>query len=71
MRDLREKTPDHLQTELGLSHMTLGPLARLEPTDVRWRALKISILNHTATGAPHSNMYLSLSGTQNLICSVY
>ena len=34
--DPREKTPDHTQAELGLSHMTR---ARLEPTAVRWRAI--------------------------------
>ena len=46
----QEKTHDHPQAELGLSHMW----SQLEPTAVRcwaFRALKISIFNHFATGA--------------------
>ena len=49
-----QKTPDHLQAELGLSHTVTR--ARLEPTTVTWRgfrALKISSLNHLAAGAAH------------------
>ena len=47
-RDPREKTPDHPQAEQGLSHM--WPELGLNP---QWwvRALKISGLNHSTTGA--------------------
>ena len=52
IRDPREKTPNQPQAELGLSHMWQIS-ARLQPTgwdDKRFRVLKISILNHSATG---------------------
>ena len=51
MEDLREKTPDHPQT-LGLSHT--WPEWGTNPQrwdDEQFRALKISGLNHSATGA--------------------
>ena len=50
--DLREKPPDHPQAELGLSHM--WPERGSNPQrwdDERFRALKISRLNHSAMGA--------------------
>ena len=46
-----EKTPDHMQAELGLYYM--WPELGLNPQqwdDERFRALKISGLNHSATG---------------------
>ena len=45
-----EKLPDNPRAELGLSHVIR---ARLKPQwwdDKRFRALKISVLNHSATG---------------------
>ena len=48
--DPREKPPD--QAELGFSHM--WPELDLNPQrwdDERFRALKINVLNHSATGA--------------------
>ena len=49
--DPREKPPDHPQAELGLSHMwpELGSNSQ-RWDDERFRALKISVLNHSATG---------------------
>ena len=50
--DPQAKTPDHTQAELGLSHM--WPAWGSNPQrwdDERFRALKISSLNHSATGA--------------------
>ena len=38
--DPREKTPDHLQAEFDFSHVTW---ARLEPTAVRWQAIKSQV----------------------------
>ena len=52
--DPRESPPDHPQAELGLSHM--WPERGLSPQlwdDERFRALKISGLNHSAKGAPY------------------
>ena len=52
MGDPREKPPDHPHAELGLSHM--WPKRGSNPQrwdDERFRALKISDLNHLATGA--------------------
>ena len=46
-----EKTPDHMQAELGLYYMWLE--LGLNPQrwdDERFRALKISGFNHSATG---------------------
>ena len=47
-----EKTPDHLQEELGLSHMwpELGSNPQLW-NEERFRALKISVFNHSTPGA--------------------
>ena len=53
--DSREKPPDNPQAELGLSHM--WPERGSNPQqwdDKRFRALKISGLNHSATGADNS-----------------
>ena len=50
--DPREKTPDHPQAELGSSRM--WPELGSNPQrwdDERLRAIKISSLNHSATGA--------------------
>ena len=50
MRGPQEKTPDHPQAELGLTHM--WPKLGSNPQqwdDQRFRALKISGLNHSAT----------------------
>ena len=50
----RETPPDHLQAELGLSHM--WPELGSNPEwwdDERFKALKISGLNHSAKGATH------------------
>ena len=55
--DLREKQPDHPQAQLVLSHMwpKLGSnLQRWD--DKRFRALKISSLNHSATCAAWSHI---------------
>ena len=51
MGDPQEKTSDHPQAELGLSHMwpELGSNPQ-QWDDKRFRMLKISILNHSATG---------------------
>ena len=51
MGDPQEKTPDHPQAELGLSHMwpELGSNP-LRWDDERFRVLKISDLNRSATG---------------------
>ena len=50
MGDPREKTPDHLQAELGLSHMwpELGANPQRWDDDL-FRGLKISVLNHSVT----------------------
>ena len=46
MGDPREKPPDHLQAEVGMSNP--------QRWDVNhFRALKISVLNHSATGATY------------------
>ena len=50
--DPREKPPEHPQAELGLSHM--WPELGSNPQrwdDERFRSLKVSGLNHSATGA--------------------
>ena len=52
----KKKTPDHLQAELGLSHML--PELGLNPQrldDERFRVLKISSLNLSAMGAAKSS----------------
>ena len=52
MGDPQEKTPDHQQAELGLSHMFPKLGSNQQQWDDEWfRALKISYLNHWATGA--------------------
>ena len=49
--DPQEKTPDHLQAELGLSHIWLELGSNPQRwDDERFRALKISDLNHSAIG---------------------
>ena len=49
MGDFQEKRPDHLQTELGLSHMWPERVSNPQRwDDEQFRALKI---NHLATGA--------------------
>ena len=47
-----EKPPDHPQVEHGLSHMWLELGSNPQQwDDERFRALKISVLNHSAIGA--------------------
>ena len=54
MGDPQEKSPDHPQAELGLSHMWPELGSNPQRWDVEWfRALKISIINHSATGAAY------------------
>ena len=57
--DPREKPPDHQQAELSLSHM--WPELGLNPQ--RWDdALKISVLNHSATGAAYFDIRYFIFG---------
>ena len=63
----REKPPDHPQAELGLSHM--WPELGSNPQrwdDERFRALKISGLNHSATGADNSLELFKVSVSQTV-----
>ena len=53
--DPREKPPDHLQEQLGLSHMWPEHGSNQQWwDDERFRALNFSGLNHSATGADNS-----------------
>ena len=62
--DSREKPLDHPQAELGLFHMWPEPGSNPQRwDDERFRALKISVLNHSATGGGgggHSLVYWSI-----------
>ena len=50
--DPRENPPDHLQAELGLSHMWPELCSNSQRwDDERFRSLNVSGLNHPATGA--------------------
>ena len=62
----REKTLDHLQAELGLPHIWLEPQ---QWDDDQFKVLKISILNHSATGAAHFwfNLKASLDDSEFLL----
>ena len=57
--DPREKPPDHPQAELGLSHMwpELGSNPQRWDGE-RFRSIKVSGLNHSATGAAGWQMFL-------------
>ena len=62
MGDPRENPPDHVQADFGLSHVL--PERGSNPQrwdDERFRALKISGLNHSATGTNNSLEMLKVS----------
>ena len=56
MGDPQEKSPDHPQAELDLSHVTLAQWW----DDEQFRPLKISVLSHSATGATNLKIYRML-----------
>ena len=70
--DPREKTPDHPQAELGLSHM--WPELASNPQrwdDERFRALKISGLKHSATWAANIDLSLQFNLEKYTVVSIW
>ena len=59
MGDLQEKPPDHPQAELGSNPLWWD--------DKRFRALMLSVLNHSATGTAHSAVSWSPTAPVNPI----